>query len=145
MGSKSVPVPKTNGLQSEAPLLETYQSDFKTQAKKKKDFRSMLNYPGTCMQLFSNSIFTRSQPKHSLHGPYLTLTSTMTPQKLDTTPPIPKPTLEITRISPYREKFRGSEFRQLRIGIFFDKVQAIYTKHIIVYIAWKNNFQKKFS
>ena len=33
----------------------------------------------------------------------------------------------------------------LRIGIFFDKVQAIYTKHIIVYIAWKNNFQKKFS
>ena len=44
-----------------------------------------------------------------------------------------------------REKFRGSECHKLRIGIFFDKVKAIYTKHIIVYIAWKNNFQKKFS
>ena len=44
-----------------------------------------------------------------------------------------------------REKFRGSEYHKLRIGIFFDKVKAIYTKHIIVYIAWKNNFQKNFS
>ena len=33
----------------------------------------------------------------------------MTPQKLDTTPPIPKRVPEITRTSPNREKFRGSE------------------------------------
>ena len=44
-----------------------------------------------------------------------------------------------------REKFRGSEHHKLRVGIFFDKVKAIYTKHIIVYIAWKNYFQKKIS
>ena len=44
-----------------------------------------------------------------------------------------------------REKFRGSEHLKLRVGIFFDKVKAIYTKHIIVYIAWKNYFQKKIS
>ena len=64
----------------------------------------------------------RVHPLTSLHGPYLTLTSTMTPQKLDTTPPIPKRVPEITRTSPNREKFRGSEYHKLRVGIFFEKV-----------------------
>ena len=32
----------------------------------------------------------------------------------------------------FREKFRGSEHLKLRVGIFFDKVKAINTNHIIV-------------
>ena len=97
----------------------------------------------THIYLFVLMFFQKFRFTRSLHGPYLTLTSTMTPQKLDTTPPIPKRVPEITRTSPYREKFRGSEHLKLRVGIFFDKESYKYKPYNC--IAWKNYFKKKFS